>query len=90
MDEWEATTESGTKYRLQAGSVLITPTDADPYMIRPWVMQAAVEDEAVLMVPWIRPQQWMDVTRPVVGRRLYVASKNEWRISTPIATVEDL
>ena len=89
-NEWEAVTKSGTKYRYQGGRIRIIPVDGRPHTISPIALRASVSNEAELMVPWIRPEQWMDVTRPVIGRRLYVCGTEEWRISTAIVSVEDM
>ena len=34
------------------------------------------------------PTPWVPVTEPVIGQRLYVGGKDEWRISTLITKIE--
>ena len=41
-----------------------------------------------IAVPWISPKDWEDVEVPKIGVRLYVAGLRDWRISTPIQSVE--
>jgi hypothetical protein len=93
MDKWKATTESGTTYEMRDGIVKVVPKDGAGYSIQVWKMQAATkvgDKYHALGLPWSDPTSWEDSTRPVMGRRMYVQGKDEWRISTPIVSVEDL
>jgi hypothetical protein len=89
MGKWKATTKSGTVYQYENGFVRIIPKDGPEYTIKPWVMRAS-NWLVKIELPWIAPNAWDDVHRPIVGSHLYVASRDEWRISTTIVSVEDL
>lgn len=96
MDNWKARTESGAEYTLVNGVIYIRGSSAPnfgvyPDVFKPWSLQAATvdEDQEDLAAPWIsREKQWADVKEPVIGRRLYAAGREQWRISTPIVSVE--
>ena len=91
MQNWKATTESGTTYTFDGWSVLIESNRHGTYRIRPWVMRVSTEPADgpnKIGMPWTDPDHWEDSPVPVVGQHLYVAGKDEWRISTLIETVE--
>lgn len=91
---WRATTKAGTVYEFNGHLVKIT-SDGGEYSIKPWSMMSAPQADD-LMVPWAYEGwasgeyngPWLLVQRPVVGERFYVSGRDEWRISTPIVSVE--
>lgn len=40
-------------------------------------------------LPWNEPDLWTD-SLPVVGKTYYVSTRNEWWITTPIVSVENI
>jgi len=92
---WRATTETGTTYEYDGHLVKIT-SDGGEYSIKPWLMMSAPQTDD-LMVPWAYEgwasgeykSPWRSRREPVVGERFYVSGRDEWRISTPIVSVED-
>ena len=80
-----AITESGADYVLTDGFVYHRGYN----MGKVWGMKSAHADVGVL--PWDNggDEAWEDVTFPVVGERLYVGTRDEWRISTPIVTITE-
>lgn len=94
MGNWKATTESGAVYEMDDGFVRITPS-ADsklwPTTIRAYAVMISrepVKSGAQYPLPWADPSKWDDTRGPTVGHLLYVSGKDEWRVSTPIQSVE--
>lgn len=95
---WRATTKAGTVYEFNGHLVKIASRDGE-YSIKPWTTWSAPSAEG-LMAPWAYEGwtgyggaegysgPWYPAERPVVGERFYVSGKDEWRISTPIVSVE--
>lgn len=90
MRSWKATTETGTTYTRTRGFVVVDSKRHGKTTIRLWsIMVALVDEDAVTLgTPWDNPEQWAVADEPVIGRRLYVSGRDEWRISTPIVSVE--
>jgi hypothetical protein len=57
--------------------------------MHPHQMQVNAVPITACDLPWKNPEDWEDVIYPVVGRHLYVKGRSDWRISTPIVSVED-
>lgn len=89
-----AVTEAGTKYEFQGGRVTVTETVGFvPYtfpVIKMRVIREGLDPKDVTAMPWADSDQWDDVTEPVLGKNIYVAGLNDWRLSTPIKTLEVL
>ena len=79
-----AITESGADYVLVDGFVYHRGYN----MGKVWGMKSAPADVEVM--PWGEGSEvWADVIFPVVGERLYVRTRNEWRITTPIVSITE-
>lgn len=97
---WRATTETGTTYEYDGFLVKISSSRDGDYSIRPWTTWSAPQADD-LMVPWGYEGwkgygkgegysgPWYPAERPVVGERFYVSGRDEWRISTPVVSVEE-
>lgn len=88
---WKALTESGTLYDLdlRSGWVHIKPSgDGHVTMFRIWDFKNIPND--LLKLDWeiVRALPVSEV--PVVGQRMYVAGKDDWRLSTPVVSIEEV
>lgn len=56
-----------------------------------WSMKYStlVAGEEGFNLPWHSPEVWKDGL-PVVGKHFYVATRNEWWVTTPIVSVEEV
>lgn len=87
MTDWIAKTQTGRTYSRLGGDIRV---EGDGYFhnaVLRSLPPALVED-----APWTLGMlnNLPMVDRPVVGERLYVLSEDaDWRISTPIVSVED-
>lgn len=92
MKKFNAVTESGTTYDSDGVSVVITSARTGISVIYPWIIRAVPEEalkglgSIAEMHEAVRRLPEFDV--PKVGQRLYVAGRDEWRLSTHIETVE--
>jgi hypothetical protein len=86
--EWYAITESGAKYVRYGGYVERWRDGSRVGVIRVWTcLTATVPDEELTVAPWgaeSEVTQWERLTVPVVGRRMYFAGREEWRLSTAV------
>lgn len=89
MKNWNAVTNSGTRYEYRDGHVNVIPAEGTPYTINPWKIQINAVPITACDLPWKNPEDWDDVLYPIVGRHLYVQGRSDYRISTPIVSVED-
>ena len=84
------TTNTGSVYTIKRG---ICQKSKDGYVIdtfKVWVMKQNKDVEAkALMLPWQDGEQWETISRPTIGRHMYVAGKDVWWITTPVVSVED-
>lgn len=90
-----ATTKSGTTYTFRDNLLRIQPADrrAAPTTINIITMKSFKTDEGAHLtlsnlMEFLHDKPEID--RPVVGEHLFVAGFDNWRISTPIETVEEL
>jgi hypothetical protein len=85
----DALTESGSRYRIQLERGLWMKISHDGYRSgaeRAWSMKVGTS----LTRPWQHPEDWEDATKPVVGKHLYLASKDVWYVSTPIQKITEV
>lgn len=94
MRPFSAVTESGTHYNFDGSFVHINARDRVTgegrrgYVIRPWVIKNINPE---VMETWERID-WdyirdLETSEPEVGKRLYVAGRDDWRLSTIIVSV---
>lgn len=102
-DAWSAVTQSGTTYTHKDGYIHIQKADANYVQtIKLWSPMLSAPETDELDYPWKyagyqlgesqrislkSPNPWHEVERPVIGERLYVNGRDEWRISTAIVSV---
>lgn len=79
------TTESGAEYEWTEIGEHWWHRGYDMGVLR--VVKAA-EQEPVDEYPFFDSKQWATATEPIIGRRLYLSGDEQWRISTPVATIE--
>lgn len=80
-----AITASGAEYRIDTESGFWRHRD-DP-LERIWEFQVGPDE---VHLPWTDEgkAQWEIATEPVIGKRMYLSSREVWRISTPVVSVE--
>jgi hypothetical protein len=93
-----ATTETGTTYELNGSRVQILEALSGPRWqsgstFTLYSSQVA-EETPELKKPWAyndgEENPWEDSWVPVIGKRWYVSGKDEWRVSTPIVSIEEI
>lgn len=89
---YRAVTESGTVY--EYGSRLkITSARTGITVFTPYVQVAVSREELEGIASWAdfhaRMRELEEVDLPVVGKSLYAEGRDEWRLSTPIVSVEE-
>jgi hypothetical protein len=95
MTDFTAVAESGTEYRMLDGLLRIYKGGEHMQTLKPAALISVPEDvfsqwEERRYVDWEWLQNAESTEVPVVGQRLYVSALREWRLSTPIASVEVL
>lgn len=93
MSNWIAKTKSGAVYRYEEGFLRISSEKAGhSSLIRPWVMKAVGHEVFTSngTLDWGAIAEAENVEKPEIGKRFYVAGKEEWRLSTEILTVGEL
>jgi hypothetical protein len=101
MTKMIATTQTGTTYTFdtEGGGVLIENSESPSTawqngteIRKTWASKIAKESDT-LMAPWAytsgENSPWEDSDQPKVGYRWYVADRDQWRISTPIVSIEE-
>lgn len=93
MKRFRAVTRSGTVYESNGHSVRIDSDRSGVTVIRPWFLRAfdrhdipAEAETSREIFDYIHSLDPVD--EPVVGLSLYVSGIDEWRISTPIESLE--
>jgi hypothetical protein len=54
-----------------------------------WKFQQSYRDTPKSL-PWQDPTEWEPVDRPNLGRRMYLATNDNWRISTPVVFISEV
>lgn len=85
MPFYEVVTESGADYWIDTEALFWSHRQLN--VDRLWNLKSALTDNPDL--PWITPDEWETVTAPVVGRRMYVSSRDYWRLTTPVVSVRE-
>lgn len=92
IPDFELTTVSGTVYVHKEGYVKITSEGGSPYTIKIWDMKTVdpkhpdfVTSEGRINWEHIRS---LAPSAPVIGKHYYVSGKDDWRISSEVATVK--
>lgn len=94
MTNWRAVTESGSVWEYTHDILHIdSKRHGDRYAFKPWHIKVVDRRN----IPGDSPKaQWEyiralpNVEEPVVGLSLYAAGREDWRLSTPIASFEIL
>lgn len=88
MRKFRAVTKSGTVYESDGSTVRITSSPGRQYSIRPWRMAVLDRKNISSDDCWEQVRALPDAEIPVVGLSFYVSGRDEWRMSTPIESVE--
>jgi hypothetical protein len=93
MTNFLAVTETGTTYRMQGGILLYESKRIGTFTFRPYRMAAfdrmAVKAETQNEF-WEYVATLPEVKLPVVGLSFFAAGLSQWRLSTPVVSVEEL
>ena len=84
---YKVLTESGTEYHIGNGWAY------NGYFVGSiWHLQVAdLAEGATIEYPWRDTTgMWRDVEVPEIGKHMYIAGKDEWRITTPIKSIEEI
>lgn len=99
MPEYKVITESGADYMVDTDRGFWNHRGTG--IERIWSFQSAPESPE-LLVPWaydgygnsfgeqVEGSPWHPVTEPVMGERMYLASRDYWRISTVVVSIEEV
>lgn len=82
----DAVTESGSRYRIDLERQFWWKFNRDGLRTdteRLWSLKVGT----VLSTPWDSPSEWEDAEAPVVGKHLFVTSRDRWYVSTPILEI---
>jgi hypothetical protein len=86
MKDFRAVTESGAVYEVIGNRVQISGSSLPNTYFTVYQMHSNAAPQGY---PWKDPS-WREVDIAVVGERLAVVGRDEWRISSEIASVEEL
>lgn len=92
MKKFKAVTESGTVYDSDGHTIVVISARDGQYPIRPWTMHVVAEEQlkglssVAEMHAFVRDLPEAEL--PEVGKRFYIAGRDDWRLSTWIETVE--
>lgn len=77
-------TETGTTYIFRGGRVNRNGVHSATFTV--YDMKVAKHAD-VSNVPWLAPEEWETNYTPRVGRRMFVAGKDEWWTSSNVVSV---
>lgn len=92
MKKFKAVSKTGTTYESNGHTVVIRSARTGVSVIRPWVFRVvdrhSIPDVDTSREVFAYLHSLDEVEAPVVGLSIYVSGRDEWRISTPIESLE--
>lgn len=85
----DVTTESGRHYWIDTEERLwkrISRSGIPEFTESIWALKVG----AVLAYPWHAPELWQDADVPVVGKHLFISSRDVWYVSTKVVSIEEV
>ena len=94
MTGFKAVTEHGTVYEFDGNRVKITSDKFGVSVFGVWIMKAVYHEDIPDGLTYAELHQYIrtlpEVDMAVEGASLYVAGKDEWRLSTIVTEVEEI
>lgn len=82
---WKVTTKSGNVYDVDLDNGFAHFNSSS---IRIWNFKS-IPTEALATLTWLSLSELPDSDIPVVGERMYISGKDEWQISSVVASFEE-